>query len=157
MAIIALEGMRFYAYHGFYEEEQIVGNSYVLDVYVDADISKAAMADELYEPAEEDAEEDEQPLSVNYETIYLLCKKEMQLQSKLLESVAQRIADRIDGYFDHIRGVKVRLKKLAPPLPGKVECSYVEVTTGVFRLPSGASLKKLLHLVKDWKELKNLD
>lgn len=137
MAIISLEGMHFYAYHGFYEEEQIVGTHYLLDVYVDTDISKAAMADELYEPVEEDSEEDEDPLSVNYETVYLLCKKEMQHKSKLLETVAQRIADRIDGYFDNIRGVKVRLKKLAPPLPGKVACAFVEIHTGVFQLPSG--------------------
>lgn len=130
MAIIALEGMRFYAYHGFYEEEQIVGNQYLLDVYVDADISKAAMADELYEAVEEDSEEDEDPLSVNYETVYLLCKKEMQLQSKLLETVAQRIADRIDGYFDSATGVRVRLKKMQPPLPGSVDWAYVEVSKG---------------------------
>lgn len=132
MAIIALEGMRFFAYHGYYEEEQIVGGYFVLDVYVDADISGAAMADELYEPAEEDAEEDQEPLSVNYETVFLLCKQEMKEPSKLLETVAQRIADRIEGYFDNANGVKVRLKKIQPPLPGKVDCAYVEVGTGVF-------------------------
>lgn len=111
MAIIALEGMQFYAYHGFYEEEQIVGGQYVLDVYVEVDIDAAAMADDLYEAAEEDSEEDVEPLSINYETIFLLCKKEMQQPSKLLETVAQRIADRIGGYFTNNTGAKVRLKK----------------------------------------------
>lgn len=130
MAIIALEGMRFFAHHGFYEEEQIVGGYFVLDVYVDTDISKAAMADELYEAAEEDAEEDEAPLSVNYETLYLLCKKGMQQNAKLLETVVQNIADRIEGYFDNINGVRVRLKKIQPPLPGRVDCAYVELSTG---------------------------
>lgn len=132
MAIIALEGMRFYAYHGFYEEEQIVGNQYILDVYVDADISAAAMVDELYAEAEEDSTEDQAPLSVNYETVYLLCKKEMQLPSKLLETVAQRIGDRIEGYFDDALGVKVRLKKMQPPIAGSVDWAYVEVKTGSF-------------------------
>lgn len=157
MAIIALEGMHFYAYHGFYEEEQIVGGHYVLDVYVEVDIDAAAMADDLYEAAEEDSEEDVEPLSVNYETIFLLCKKEMQQSSKLLESVAQRIADRIGGYFSKARGTKVRLRKLQPPLPGKVAQAYVEVHTGVFKLPSGKSLKKLHRLVKDWDDFKNLE
>lgn len=132
MAIIALEGMRFFAYHGFYEEEQIVGNHYILDVYVDTDIDAAVLADELYEDAEEDAEEDQAPLSVNYETVYLLCKKEMQVQSKLLETVAQRIADTIEGYFDNAVGVQVRLKKRQPPLAGSVDWAYVEVKTGSF-------------------------
>jgi dihydroneopterin aldolase len=157
MAIIALEGIHFYAYHGYYEEEQILGGHYILDVYVDANISKATIADELYEAADEDADEDQAPLSVNYETIYLLCKQEMQIKSKLLESVAQRIADRIDGYFENSRGTKVRLRKLQPPLPGKVDQAYVEVQTGLFKLPTGKSLKKLKNLVEDWNELKELD
>ncbi|MFN7117894.1 MAG: dihydroneopterin aldolase [Saprospiraceae bacterium] len=132
MAIIALEGMRFFAHHGFYEEEQIVGGHFVLDVYVEADISGATMTDELYEEADEDSEEDQSPLSVNYETVYLLCKQEMKEPAKLLETVAQRIADRIEGYFENASGVRVRLKKIQPPLPGRVDWAYVEVATGAF-------------------------
>jgi len=134
--------MHFYAYHGFYEEEQIVGGHYVLDVYVEVDIDAAAMADDLYEAAEEDSEEDVEPLSVNYETIFLLCKKEMQQSSKLLESVAQRIADRIGGYFTNTVGIKVRLKKIQPPLPGKVDAAYVEISTGSFA-PDSLQMGKL--------------
>ena len=37
MAVIALEGMRFFAYHGFYPEENIIGTNYVVDVYITAD------------------------------------------------------------------------------------------------------------------------
>lgn len=132
MAIIALEGIQFYAYHGFYEEEQIVGGRFTVDVYVDVDISAAAIADELYTPVEEDEEEDAAPLSVNYETIYLLCKQEMQPPAKLLETVAQRISDRIEGYFTTVLGTKIRVKKYHPPLPGKADCAYVEVVTGSF-------------------------
>jgi dihydroneopterin aldolase len=132
MATIALEGMRFYAYHGFYEEEQIVGGQFVLDVYVDTEIMGATMADELYEAVEDDEEEDRDPLTVNYETVFLLCKQEMREPAKLLETVAQRIADRIDSYFDNANGVHVRLKKLQPPLAGKVDCAYVEIKTGTF-------------------------
>ena len=48
MSQIALEGMRFYAYHGFYEEEQIIGNNYVIDVYIKTNFSEAAETDDLY-------------------------------------------------------------------------------------------------------------
>lgn len=131
MAIIALEGMYFRALHGFYAEENIVGNDFVVDVYVEADIRMAAMSDELYEPVEEDSEEDETPLSVNYETIYLLCESEMRKTSKLLETVVHGIATRIHGQFANVLGVRVRVRKLHPPLHGRVDSAYVEVATGV--------------------------
>lgn len=165
MAIVALEGMYFRAFHGFYPEENTVGNDFILDVYVEADIEEAVEADNLYEPVEEDSEEDEEPLSVNYETIYLLCESEMRKTAKLLETVAQRIADRLHEYFTFekngdeislIQGARVRLRKMNPPLHGKVACAYVEVNTGVFELPSGKSLKKLRNLVKNWDELEDL-
>ena len=41
MSLIALEGMQFYAYHGVYDEEQIIGNNYVIDIYISTNYSKA--------------------------------------------------------------------------------------------------------------------
>ena len=64
MALIALEGVHFYAYHGFYEEEQIIGNNFILDVYVEANTGLAARTDDLFS-------------TVNYETIYRICQMEM--------------------------------------------------------------------------------
>jgi dihydroneopterin aldolase len=34
MAVIGLEKVRFYAYHGYYEEENIIGGEFELDVFV---------------------------------------------------------------------------------------------------------------------------
>ncbi|MDX1943615.1 MAG: dihydroneopterin aldolase [Saprospiraceae bacterium] len=165
MAIIALEGMHFRAFHGYYPEENITGTDFLLDVYVEADIEEAAETDNLYEEVEEDSEEDEHPLSVNYETIYLLCESEMRKTSKLLETVVQNISNRINEYFTFekdgeeivlIKGMRIRLKKMNPPLHGKVDCAFVELSTGVFELPSGESLKKLRNLIKNWEELEDL-
>ncbi len=148
MAIIALEGMYFRAFHGFYPEENETGNDFLLDVYVETDIKSAADADELYEAVEEDSEEDERPLSVNYETIYLLCESEMRKTSKLLETVVQRINERILDYFNAdddeplIKGTRVRLRKLNPPLHGKVNCAFVEISTGSMQVVSVKNLKK---------------
>ena len=49
MQQISLEGMRFYAYHGVYEEEQIIGNYYTVDVYIHTDFSKASESDDIFE------------------------------------------------------------------------------------------------------------
>ncbi len=114
MALIALEGMHFHAFHGFYEEEQILGNDYVVDVYIETVFTKAAVDDDLYK-------------TINYETVYLICESAMRRNSKLLEAVAERIALEIKHQFKDIRELKVRLKKLNPPLGGKVDAAYVEV------------------------------
>jgi dihydroneopterin aldolase len=118
MATIALEGMRFYAYYGFYEEEQILGNDYVIDVYITTQTTRAAVNDDLQD-------------TINYETIYLICeavmrKKKKEDNIKLLETIAERISLDIRHQFKFISDLKVRVKKLNPPLGGKVEAAYIE-------------------------------
>jgi dihydroneopterin aldolase len=62
MAIIALEGIRLHARHGYYPEEEILGTEFIIDVYVETDTNEAAKSDELIH-------------TVNYETIYLICSE----------------------------------------------------------------------------------
>jgi dihydroneopterin aldolase len=129
MAIIALEGMQFHAFHGYYEEERLLGNNFVLDVFVTTDISKAAISDELYI---EHPQKEPSSTTINYETIYRLCKVEMAQPTKLLETLVHRILARIYNYFDNVEGVMVRLKKLNPPLGGRVDSSWLMVSTEGF-------------------------
>ena len=44
--IIGLEGMKFFAYHGFYEEERIIGGDYIVDVYIYLNAKKAGETDD---------------------------------------------------------------------------------------------------------------
>lgn len=134
MAIIALEGMRFYANHGYYEEERILGNEFILDVFVNANTMLAAVADELYTPPVGDGKV--RPTTVNYETIFLICQAEMRKPAKLLETVVERIAGRIMEHFENAEGVIVRVKKLHPPLAGRVDCSWVLASHGDIEIPS---------------------
>jgi dihydroneopterin aldolase len=127
MAIIALEGMRFHAFHGFYEEERIIGNEFILDVLVNTDISMASMSDELYVGMPGGPQK---AATVNYETIYLLCKAEMSQPTKLLETLVDRIAERISDHFSNVTGTLVRLRKLSPPLGGRVDSSWLLTTHG---------------------------
>ncbi len=114
MATIALEGMHFHAYHGFYEEERELGNQFIVDVYVNIMVNIGGTSDELSQ-------------TINYETIYLICQAEMKKKRKLLEKLAQSIGERIKGFFDQVQSVKVRVRKLNPPLGGRVDSAYVEV------------------------------
>lgn len=114
MALIGLEGMRFFAYHGFYPEEQILGTDYIVDVYLETDFSRAAAVDDLYQ-------------TINYETVHRICDIEMRCSSKLMEAVASRIVIGLKRQFPSLAGLKVRIRKLHPPLAGPVDNAVVEV------------------------------
>ena len=47
MGKIIIEEMEFYAFHGHYQEEQIVGNRFLVDLELEADLSSAAQSDQL--------------------------------------------------------------------------------------------------------------
>ena len=112
MATIALEGMQFYAYHGYYEEERIIGSNYLVDVYITAATKKAATTDDLKD-------------TINYETVYLIVEAEMRHPSQLLEQVNQRIITGLKHQFSKMQAVQVGIRKLKPPLEGLGESSSV--------------------------------
>ena len=91
MLTLALEGMRFYAYLGFYEEEQVVCNEYQVDVYLEAIVLKHGDAP---------LPEDDIQTTISYETIYHICKLEMKKPVRLLETLAQRILEPV-GRIGH--------------------------------------------------------
>ena len=45
MGLIQIEGMEFYAYHGHYEEERIVGNRFLIDIDIKTNTKKAESSD----------------------------------------------------------------------------------------------------------------
>lgn len=115
MGKIAIEGMRFYAFHGFYDEEQQIGNDYQVDIYVDTNFSTAATKDDLAG-------------TVNYETIYRIVKIEFQKKTRLLEALAQRILDKLKAIFDTIEAVTIRIAKLRPPISGDIAKVWIEIS-----------------------------
>ena len=94
MAKLSLEGMEFYAHHGYYEEETILGGYYIVDVYLETDIVKAAAKDDLN-------------MAINYETIYLICKTVMSRPNKLIETVVERIALGVKHQYKNIKDITV--------------------------------------------------
>jgi len=107
-----LTGMKFYAYHGCFEEEQVVGTHFMLDVALTYD-AEAAVADDDVEK------------SVNYPLVYKTIQRVMNEPQHLIETVADRIIREIKHDFPQVAHVTVKLCKLNPPLEGKTE--YVAV------------------------------
>lgn len=112
MGIVEIEGMHFYAYHGHFKAERVVGNEFLVDVTLETDCLKAAASDNL-----EDA--------LNYQAVYDLIKREMQVKSHLLEHIAGRILDALYAEFSTIQKAKVKVSKLNPPMGGQIEKSSV--------------------------------
>lgn len=107
MGIISLEQMEFWAYHGCFEEEQVIGTRFLVDVYLTVDTSKAEQTDHLHD-------------TVNYQAVYRVIKKEMETSSKLLEHLGRRILEAIHSKFPAVNHAKIKIAKLNPPLGGKI-------------------------------------
>ena len=109
---VELIGMQFYAYHGCFEQEQIIGNKFVVNFWAEADLSKPAQTDNI-----EDA--------LNYQLVYNIIAEQMKIKSHLLENVARRILDAVKAEFPYITNAQVQIDKLNPPLGGQVYASRV--------------------------------
>lgn len=112
--LIALEGIRFYAYHGYYPQEQTVGAWFEADVYLH--LHQAPTTDQL-------------PQTVNYEQVISICQQYTQPHQavQLIETLAQQIAHAVHALSPNIASVKVRLCKPNAPVLGLVKKIYVEV------------------------------
>lgn len=116
MSIIAIEGMEFYAYHGCFEEEKIIGTGFMVDLYFRTDTSEAEQTDELRK-------------TVNYMKVYQVVKKEMDVSSNLLEHISRRILLAVQKEFPQVEWAKVKIQKLNPPLGGKIRSVSVTLNS----------------------------
>lgn len=114
MGYIALEGMRFHAFHGVHDAERILGTEFVVDIYIQTAQTAAAGASD--DPAS----------ALNYETVHYICKQEMAKPRNLIEAVAVGIINRMKAQFDSMASLKVRVRKNNPPLGARVDASVVE-------------------------------
>ena len=114
MAIISIEKMEFYSYHGCFEEERKIGTWFNVDLSMEVDTSKAELSDNLED-------------TVNYQAVYAVVKREMMISSNLLENVARRIINAVKKEFPAVSYAWVKVKKMNPPLGGKMESVSIEV------------------------------
>lgn len=108
MGVIEIEGMKFYAYHGHFAAEQVVGNNFEVYLRLEANCNEAAKSDNL-----DDA--------LNYQAVYETIKEVMQIKSALLENVAKRILDSLYNKFPTISKARLKISKMNPPMGGEIE------------------------------------
>ena len=115
MVEINLNNAEFFAYHGFYPEEQLLGSRFLVDIAV------------KFQP-KGNLSDDEIGNTVNYEQLYNIAADEMQHTRKLIETVCQAIANEVKQTFPFLESLSVCIKKMDPPLKGKVGHSNVVVS-----------------------------
>ncbi len=111
---IALEGLEFYAYHGYFAAERELGNRYTVDIWVETDFAEAAADDALSH-------------TVDYGQLYEIVGAEMAQPTQLLEAVLQRIITRVRTQFPKVNACQVSLAKHNPPLGGLCQRAVVTI------------------------------
>ena len=111
---ITLSGLHFYAYHGVMSQERTVGAEYSVTLRMNADISQAAVSDNLAD-------------TVSYAEVYETVKREMAIPSKLLEHVAYRIGQAVCKSFPVVSSLEVSITKQNPPMGADCEGATVQL------------------------------
>ena len=113
---IELKRLRFFAEHGLYEEENLVGNEFEVDVSID------------HKAPEEVITSIDQ--TVNYVEIFRIVQDEFSKRKQLLETCAMLIAERLQKQFAGIEKLTISIKKMNPPITnftGSVGITYNKV------------------------------
>ena len=108
MGTIKISNIRVYAYHGCLVEEGKIGSDYRVDLSVKANLKPSAKSDHLAD-------------TVDYVHLNKIVKEEMAVRTKLLETVAKLILDRILLEIPLVDKAKIKVSKLNPPIGGNVE------------------------------------
>ena len=111
---IELNAMKFYAYHGILLQETKVGNYFIVDIAYSCPSEKACITDDLSD-------------TISYADIYNVVKTEMELPSKLLERLTERISKALKSTFPQISYLKISVSKINPPLGGELHSASVTI------------------------------
>lgn len=113
MLKLDLSHLHFYAHHGLYKEERILGGEFEVNVTVwhKEKVALLKYIDDV----------------IDYSQVYATIKKLMEEPTPLLETLVIKIASKILEQFEAAEEVNVSVKKIHPPIiafNGNVALSY---------------------------------
>jgi dihydroneopterin aldolase len=104
MLTVHLSNLVFHAFHGVYDEEKKLGSDYEVDVMLKYDESGIQL--------------DHLGSIVNYEVIFEIVRKRMNIPTPLLEEVAEAMVRKIKHQYRQLTEIAVSIYKLQPPIVG---------------------------------------
>jgi dihydroneopterin aldolase len=112
---IVLEGLQLYGYHGVSDEERVIGHRFEVDLEVECDLRRAGASDDVAD-------------TIDYgELAQQVMRLSRERQFKLIEAFAAAIAAQILATHAGAAAVRVRVRKLLPPIDGIVTAAAVEI------------------------------
>lgn len=122
---IRIENLEVFCHHGVYKEENVLGQKFLVDAVLFLRTRKAGKTDELAD-------------SVSYGDVCRLITSEMKKQNdKLLERVAERLAQKILLEFPMVEKVSVEVKKPWAPVLMHLDYASVKIERGWHRVYIG--------------------
>lgn len=116
MDTIHIKGLRLFAYHGVNPEEKRDGQTFVLDLRLGADLSRARRSDRLED-------------TVNYAAVVKAVRAAFIAQSfDLIERAAQAVCDAVLEGFPQVEEVSLLLQKPEAPVSAEFDYMAVEIT-----------------------------
>lgn len=102
---ILIENLDIYAYHGVFAEEERLGQRFLIDLVLDADLRRAALSDDLAD-------------TVDYgRAVAIVSEAFTSRRFQLLETAAKGMADALFAAFPPVTRIAIILRKPAPPIP----------------------------------------
>ncbi|WP_035871070.1 dihydroneopterin aldolase [Cucumibacter marinus] len=112
---IILSDLAFYGYHGVMLEENSLGQRFRLDIECGVDLSTACQSDDVNQ-------------TISYVDIFSVIQTAFEERRfKLIEALAQHIADRLFDSFEHFEWVRIRVRKPEAPIPVVVGEFAIEI------------------------------
>jgi 7,8-dihydroneopterin aldolase/epimerase/oxygenase len=108
---IVLSGLEFFARHGVFPEETVLGGRFLVDIEMFVPLSNVINLED----------------TVNYASVFEVVSLEMTEQHALIESLANRIAARVLADHALVVRVIVRVHKPHAPIAGVFRDVFVEV------------------------------
>ncbi len=109
---VGLESVQFNAAIGLHHEEKVLGNNFLVDFEVAFKNTK--------QPDTQNIDD-----TINYSNLYSILESEFAQTTDLLETVAQNILDTTLLAYPFLRSVKIKIKKLNPPINAQIANAFV--------------------------------
>jgi 7,8-dihydroneopterin aldolase/epimerase/oxygenase len=114
-AKILIDSLELHGFHGWHKHEGEFGQHFMVDLEMLVDIERAALTDQLGDALDYGA------------VIGATSRLFRERRYRLLEAVAVAVGRGLLAEFAMVQSIKIRVKKLAPPVPERLAFAGVEV------------------------------
>lgn len=112
---IHLRNMQFYGRHGALPPEQSLGQRFAVDLRIETELTTAGLSDRLED-------------TINYADLFEVVRATLEgPPRKLLETLAETIAEAILAQWLQVQAVLIEIRKPAVPLPGTLDHAAVVI------------------------------